>query len=97
MKTDPINPRRELIELSKLVTEALGTVRDGMAVDLNSLEERADNLCQYLLALPALEARPYASRLEKLIDGMNELEEAITAQFSKLMAQSGPATLSATK
>jgi len=97
MKTQAVNPRTELINLNKLVNDALTAAREGLAVDLNDLEERADRLCESLIALPALEARPYAARLEKLIDGMNALEDVITASFGKIMAQSGDASLEAAK
>lgn len=97
MKKTSINPRRELIELKELVTTALSNVQEGMSVDLDDLEQRANTLCEYLLALPALEARPYASRLETLIASMNQLENAITAQFSRLMAQPGEVALPAAK
>ncbi len=97
MKTQAMNPRTELINLNNLVNDALAQARDGLAVDLNDLETRAERLCEYLLALPALEARPYAARLEKLIDGMNALEDVITASFSKIMAQAAAETARASK
>jgi hypothetical protein len=84
------DPRREIDELSRVVAEALAHSKTGLAVNLSDLEARANRICEYLLALPALEARPYAARLERLIDGMNALEDAIASGFGALAAGVGP-------
>ncbi|NQV81401.1 MAG: hypothetical protein HQ495_12670 [Alphaproteobacteria bacterium] len=89
MKTRPLDPRNELKELDELITDALAQTKSGLSVSLGDLEERANVVCEYLLALPALEARPYAARLERLIDSLNALEDAITTSFGKLAASAG--------
>ena len=83
-------PRSEIEELSRVVTEALKHTKSGLAVNLTDLETHATHICEYLLALPAPEARPYAAMLERLIDGINALEEAITSGFGALAAGVGP-------
>ena len=84
------DPRSEIEELSRVVTEALKHTKSGLAVNLNDLEAHTTRICEYLLALPAPEARPYATMLERLIDGINALEEAITSGFGALAAGVGP-------
>lgn len=84
------DPRGAIDELSRVIDEALKQSKAGMAVNLSDLESRATRICEYLLALPALEARSYAAKLERLIDGMNALEETITTDFGALAAGVGP-------
>ena len=84
------DPRSEIEELSRVVTEALKNTKSGLAVNLTDLEAHATRICEHLLALPAPEARPYAAMLERLIDGINALEEAITSGFGALAAGVGP-------
>jgi hypothetical protein len=84
------DPRSEIEELSRVVTEALKHTKSGLAVNLTDLETHATHICEYLLALPAPEARPYAAMLERLIDGINALEESITSGFGALAAGVGP-------
>ncbi|MEQ8248384.1 MAG: hypothetical protein RID42_11965 [Alphaproteobacteria bacterium] len=86
MKHPALNPAVELKQLGDRIDDALSHAKDGMAVNLSDLEERASALCEYLLALPALEARPYAVKLERLITGLNALEEAIASSFGNLVA-----------
>lgn len=86
MKHPLLNPAVELEQLGTQIDDALGLAQDGLAVNLSDLEERASALCEYLLALPALEARPYAAKLEHLIGGLNALEEAIASNFGNLVA-----------
>jgi hypothetical protein len=84
------DPRSEIEELSRVVTEALRQTKTGLAANLSDLETRANRICEYLLALPALEARPYAAKLEHIIDGMNTLEDAIASEFGAFAANVDP-------
>lgn len=95
MKSKPMNPRTELINLNDLVHAALNRAKEGYSVDVADIEGRAERLCEFLLALPALEARPYAARLEKLIGAMNQLEDAMTASFGRIMSTQTDAHLHA--
>ena len=80
------DPRSEIEELSRVVTEALKHTKSGLAVNLTDLEAHATRICEYLLALPAPEARPYAAILERLIERINALEETITSGLGALAA-----------
>ncbi len=91
MKHHLLNPAAELKQLGTKIDDALGAAKDGLAVNLSDLEERASALCEYLLALPALEARPYAAKLEHLIAGLNTLEEVIASSFGNLVANASSA------
>ena len=91
MKHPLLNPAVELKQLGTQIDDALGLAQDGLAVNLSDLEERASALCEYLLALPALEARPYAAKLEHLIAGLNTLEEVIASSFGNLVANASSA------
>jgi hypothetical protein len=83
------NPRAEIDDLSRVVSDALKQAKSGLTVSLSDLDDRANKLCQYLLSLPAPEARPYAAKLECLVDGLNLLEETISANFNVLSAGTG--------
>ncbi len=84
MKNAIQDPNAEIEDIERLVGEALEHAGAGGAVNLSDLDDRANRLCEYLLALPALEARPYAARLESLIDRMNVLEDAMAANYKAL-------------
>ena len=90
MKNPIHDPQKEIEDLGQLVSDALVQTKDGATVRLSDLEDRANRLCEYLLALPALEARPYAARLERLIEGMNTLEDAMASNFNALATSVGP-------
>lgn len=90
MKNAIQNPNAEIEDIERLVGEALERAGAGGAVNLSDLDDRANRLCEYLLALPALEARPYAARLESLIDRMNALEDAMAANYNALSSGVGP-------
>ena len=84
------DPRSEIEELNRVVTQALKQTKSGSPVNLTDLETHTTRICKYLLALPAPEAHPYAAMLEGLIVGINALEEAITSGFGKLASGVGP-------
>ena len=84
------DPRSEIEELNRVVNQALKQTKSGLPVNLTDLEIQATRICEYLLALPAPEAHLYAAVLERLIGGMNALEEAITSGFDTLASGVGP-------
>ena len=84
------DPRSEIEELNRVVNQALKQTKSGLPVNLTDLETHTTRICEHLLTLPPPEAHPYAAILERLIGGINALEEAITTSFGTLASEVGP-------
>jgi hypothetical protein len=71
---------KEIAEISALVDEARETAAEGAPITLGNLARRVDYLCTQLVAMPREEATLHVSRLEKLLDELNRLRDAIVVE-----------------
>lgn len=79
--------RFDLEGIGRALAVARTTVASGQAVDLAGLESRVDKVCVIIRALPAAERKPFEPALLALIDELNGLTEALSAQRAKIHAE----------
>jgi uncharacterized protein Yka (UPF0111/DUF47 family) len=74
----------EIDKLQSFVQTAQRLIYEGKAVDVTSLEEKIDHLCQSLEKLPPNNGRELAPALEKLMTSVDQLEKDIDLQHDAL-------------
>ncbi|AWK84828.1 hypothetical protein [Azospirillum thermophilum] len=84
--TAPAPLLRDIATLAAALDEARTQAESGAPLDLSGLEARAAELCAAAQRLPRAEAAPAVVHLQNLLDALDALGKALSAQHAALAA-----------
>lgn len=82
--TKPSRIEDELHQVGAMLAQTRGAIAAGRLIDLSSLEEKVQSLCEGIGRLPRAQAQAHKPALIALIDELGTLTEAIKAGLEAL-------------
>ena len=83
----PRDVQEEVRKVTSLINAARRLLAEGKMVDLAGLQRNVDTLCQTLRQAPSKESQAAQETVASLLDGLDTLAEALTAQFEDITRQ----------
>ncbi|MDP6573085.1 MAG: hypothetical protein QGI06_06190 [Rhodospirillales bacterium] len=80
----PRDIHEETRKVASLINAASGLLAEGKMVDLAGLQRNVDTLCQALRQVPPKEGQAARETIASLLDGLDTLAEALTAQYQDI-------------
>ena len=77
----PRDVQEEVHKVTSLINAASGLLAEGKMVDLAGLQRNVETLCQALRQVPPKEGQAARGSIASLLDGLDTLAEALTAQY----------------
>ena len=74
----------ELCKLESLIAGAHRLLAEGRVIDLSALDHRTREVCKAALDLPGPEGRAMISKLEKVLDTLDQLSAAMQEKFGDM-------------
>lgn len=83
----PLDVHEEVRKVTSLINAARRLLAEGKMVDLAGLQRNVDILCQTLRHAPPKESQAAQESVASLLDGLDTLAEALTAQYKEFTRQ----------
>ncbi len=83
----PPDVQEEVRKVTSLINATRRLLAEGKMVDLAGLQRNVDTLCQTLRKAPLEESQAAKETVASLLDGLDTLAEALTAQYEDLTRQ----------
>ncbi len=80
----PRDVQEEVRKVTSLINTASGLLAEGKMVALAGLQRNVDTLCQALRQVPPKESQAARDSIASLLDGLDTLAEALTAQYEDI-------------